>query len=160
MLHDIGWPYGRRDLYYDPETIPDSYTRPYEKKGVRLELEALADVGGLNQHLYNAARGERAAKRGSHGRRGFPGRDRTTARVGEAPGLSRPRDSRPGATKGAESGAPAVSRNVRSCRRTRPGLRGNVEQARLETEISHQEQRAAFTGKIRERDARIREKNH
>src|ERR1700684_3601324 len=22
LLHDIGWPYGRRDLYYDPDTIP------------------------------------------------------------------------------------------------------------------------------------------
>ena len=23
LLHDIGWPYGRRDLYYNPENIPD-----------------------------------------------------------------------------------------------------------------------------------------
>jgi predicted O-methyltransferase YrrM len=22
LVHDIGWPYGRRDLYYDPATIP------------------------------------------------------------------------------------------------------------------------------------------
>jgi Methyltransferase domain len=22
FVHDIGWPYGRRDLYYDPATIP------------------------------------------------------------------------------------------------------------------------------------------
>ena len=23
FLHDVSWPYGRRDLYYDPDNIPD-----------------------------------------------------------------------------------------------------------------------------------------
>src|SRR3990172_3274569 len=35
MLHDIGWPYGRRDMYYDPETIPEEYRQPYLRKGMR-----------------------------------------------------------------------------------------------------------------------------
>lgn len=29
LVHDIGWPYGRRDLYYDPETIPAASRQPY-----------------------------------------------------------------------------------------------------------------------------------
>lgn len=56
MLHDIGWPYGRRDLYYDPENIPDEHQQPYEKKGMRLDSPGLVDEGGLNHHLYNAVR--------------------------------------------------------------------------------------------------------
>ena len=28
ILHDVGWPYGRRDLYYDPETIPEEFRQP------------------------------------------------------------------------------------------------------------------------------------
>ena len=56
MLHDIGWPYGRRDLYYDPENIPGESQQPYKKKGISPDLPELVDKGGLNQHLYNAAR--------------------------------------------------------------------------------------------------------
>ncbi len=33
FLHDVGWPYGRRDLYYDPEQIPEEYRQPYRKAG-------------------------------------------------------------------------------------------------------------------------------
>lgn len=29
LLHDIGWPWGRRDLYYDVKTIPDDYRHDY-----------------------------------------------------------------------------------------------------------------------------------
>ena len=34
LLHDIGWPYGRRDLYYDPASIPEEHRKPYDKKGM------------------------------------------------------------------------------------------------------------------------------
>lgn len=34
LLHDIGWPYGRRDLYYDPDSIPEEHRKPYDKKGM------------------------------------------------------------------------------------------------------------------------------
>ena len=54
MLHDIGWPYGRRDLYYEPDTIPEEYRKPYEKKGMRPGIMGLLEMDGLNQHLYNA----------------------------------------------------------------------------------------------------------
>jgi|GEM_PF-706022 len=39
FLHDTGWPYGRRDLYYSPQDIPDSYRHPYSKGGVPLKGE-------------------------------------------------------------------------------------------------------------------------
>lgn len=28
LLHDVGWPHGRRDAYWDPERIPDEHRQP------------------------------------------------------------------------------------------------------------------------------------
>jgi len=53
FLHDIYWPYGRRDLYYDPETIPDKYLNPYKKEAIDINTDTLAN-NGLNGHLNNA----------------------------------------------------------------------------------------------------------
>lgn len=33
FLHDVDWPYGRRDAYYQPDTIPDAFRHAYAKKG-------------------------------------------------------------------------------------------------------------------------------
>jgi GT2 family glycosyltransferase/glycosyltransferase involved in cell wall biosynthesis/SAM-dependent methyltransferase len=54
-LHDVDWPYGRRDLYYDPETIPAEARRPFERRGLRPDSDELVD-DGLNPHLANATR--------------------------------------------------------------------------------------------------------
>jgi len=54
MLHDVDWPYGRRDLYYDPDTVPEAYRRPYDSRGTRPGEEGLLDEGGLNQRLDKA----------------------------------------------------------------------------------------------------------
>ncbi|MFV9646058.1 MAG: class I SAM-dependent methyltransferase, partial [Desulfobacterales bacterium] len=54
LLHDIGWPYGRRDLYYNPDNIPETYRKPYKKLGIKPGEGDLAKLGGLNPHLYNA----------------------------------------------------------------------------------------------------------
>lgn len=54
MIHDIAWPYGRRDLYYNPETIPDKFRKPYKQKGIRPDSAELLEEGGLNQHLNNS----------------------------------------------------------------------------------------------------------
>lgn len=54
-LHDVGWPYGRRDLYYDPETIPAEGRRPYERRAIHPDSDELVDEG-LNAHLANATR--------------------------------------------------------------------------------------------------------
>lgn len=33
FLHDVGWPWARRDLYYAPENIPASFRHPYDYAG-------------------------------------------------------------------------------------------------------------------------------
>lgn len=52
-LHDIGWPYGRRDLYYVPEQIPAEERRPFERSGLHPDSDELVE-DGLNPHLANA----------------------------------------------------------------------------------------------------------
>ena len=54
MLHDIAWPYGRRDLYYNPENIPDKFRKPYRQKGILPGSAELLEDGGLNQRLNNS----------------------------------------------------------------------------------------------------------
>jgi hypothetical protein len=57
ILHDVGWPYGRRDLYYDPTTIPDEFRQPFRQAGMRPGREELmADGSGMSAGLCNAER--------------------------------------------------------------------------------------------------------
>lgn len=53
LLHDVGWPYGRRDLYYDPQTIPDAQRHPYAEQGIVPGRKRLGPEG-FNAHLANA----------------------------------------------------------------------------------------------------------
>ncbi len=52
LLHDVGWPYGRRDLYYDPEGIPEAHRQPHARQGIKPGRVELGP--GLNDHLENA----------------------------------------------------------------------------------------------------------
>ena len=54
FLHDVGWPYGRRDLYYNPENIPEKYRQPYKRLGMYPGQTDLKTEGGLNAGLYNS----------------------------------------------------------------------------------------------------------
>jgi len=55
ILHDVCWPYGRRDLYYDPATIPEEHRQPWSRAGIRRGQSELArGGGGLNAQLANA----------------------------------------------------------------------------------------------------------
>ncbi|WP_112182164.1 MULTISPECIES: glycosyltransferase [Paraliobacillus] len=54
FAHDIGWPYGRRDLYYDPENIPAHYRQAHKKGGIRLDSSQLVKDKGFNAHLHNS----------------------------------------------------------------------------------------------------------
>jgi hypothetical protein len=54
FLHDVGFPYGRRDAYYFPENIPAEFRHPYAKKGIEPGRETLSDVSTFNSHLNNA----------------------------------------------------------------------------------------------------------
>jgi len=54
FLHDVGWPYGRRDLYYNPENIPEFYRQPYKKLGLYPCETGLKNEGGLNSNFNNS----------------------------------------------------------------------------------------------------------
>lgn len=54
LIHDVTWPYARRDMYYNPETIPQKYRMPYAQKGLDPDSVELLEEGGLNPHLCNA----------------------------------------------------------------------------------------------------------
>jgi len=56
FFHDVCWPYGRRDLYYAPERIPEEFRQPYDTRGIVPERVELADEGGINQGYCNAVR--------------------------------------------------------------------------------------------------------
>ena len=56
MLHDVGWPYGRRDVYYEPGRIPERHLNPYAQRGMRLGLSELQENGGFNRGFHNALR--------------------------------------------------------------------------------------------------------
>jgi len=54
LLHDVDWPYGRRDLYHDPDNIPLAYLHARNKKGLCLDSSGLVELGGLNSHFHHA----------------------------------------------------------------------------------------------------------
>jgi hypothetical protein len=55
ILHDVGWPYGRRDLYYDPTNVPDEHKQPWRRAGVQPGRSPLVGGGGgLNPALAHA----------------------------------------------------------------------------------------------------------
>ena len=56
VLHDVGWPYGRRDLYYDPDTVPAEFRQEWQRRGMRPGVERLVNRGGLNPTMANAVR--------------------------------------------------------------------------------------------------------
>jgi predicted O-methyltransferase YrrM len=56
LLHDVDWPYARRDMYYAPERIPAEFRHPHARRGV---IEGQHDLaprggGGKNPNLWNA----------------------------------------------------------------------------------------------------------
>ncbi len=56
FLHDTAWPYGRRDLYYDPDTIPAEARKEFARGGLLPGVAALTGESGLNRHLFHGLR--------------------------------------------------------------------------------------------------------
>jgi hypothetical protein len=56
FFHDVGRPYGRRDMYYQPETVPAEFRQLYERKGIVRGRSELADSEGSNRIHFNAVR--------------------------------------------------------------------------------------------------------
>jgi hypothetical protein len=54
LVHQIGWPYGRRDGYFNPETIPEEYRQPCKKQGIAPGAASFADKGGLFPERYHS----------------------------------------------------------------------------------------------------------
>ncbi|MGH9227211.1 MAG: CmcI family methyltransferase [Acidimicrobiales bacterium] len=54
VLHDVLWPYGRRDLYYAPEQIPAEFRQPWAQAGINLGMTRLHHAKGLNPTMCNA----------------------------------------------------------------------------------------------------------
>ena len=54
VLHDVCWPYGRRDLYYAPEQIPEEHRQPYAQRGILRGRSELVPTGGANPTMFNA----------------------------------------------------------------------------------------------------------
>ena len=46
ILHDVCWPYGRRDLYYDPAEIPAEFRQPYARRGMRPGARSCCSAAG------------------------------------------------------------------------------------------------------------------
>src|SRR4051812_22922156 len=53
LLHDVDWPYGRRDGYYAPERIPDDYRHPATTDGLNPWTSELVE-GGIAQGVSKA----------------------------------------------------------------------------------------------------------
>ncbi|MDQ4067957.1 MAG: class I SAM-dependent methyltransferase [Actinomycetota bacterium] len=59
ILHDMGWPAGRRDMYYAPESLPPQAVHPYTfDKGVRPGREGVAPGGFRGEGEFAWARHE------------------------------------------------------------------------------------------------------
>jgi hypothetical protein len=54
LLHDVDWPYGRRDMYFDPEAIPDEYRQEWAKGGLLIGVQELNPDRGHGLALKHA----------------------------------------------------------------------------------------------------------
>jgi hypothetical protein len=55
IFHDAEWPYARRDMYYEPEAIPEQWRKPWAKRGLVRGDRGLAEDGeGENAQFANA----------------------------------------------------------------------------------------------------------
>jgi len=55
FFHDVSWPYGRRDMYYRPELIPEEFIHPFRREGIVRGRSELSDSSSFNVDLCNAA---------------------------------------------------------------------------------------------------------
>ena len=53
LCHDTAWPYARRDMYYDPDSIPDAFRHPWQRAPLSQSDKGIASQG-LNASLANA----------------------------------------------------------------------------------------------------------
>jgi O-antigen biosynthesis protein len=54
VLHDVDWPYGRRDMYFDPEAIPQEFRQEWAWGGLLPGVQEPVGERGLNITAKNA----------------------------------------------------------------------------------------------------------
>lgn len=54
FVHDTGWPYAERDMYFFPGDIPEHSLQPKAIAGVEPGRDLLVPSGGLNARMYHA----------------------------------------------------------------------------------------------------------
>lgn len=54
FFHDVCWPYGRRDMYYQPELIPEEFIHPFRREGIVRGRSELSAASPFNSDLCNA----------------------------------------------------------------------------------------------------------
>jgi hypothetical protein len=54
LLHDVDWPYGRRDGYYTPERIPDEYRHAASTDGLAPWTSEFVEDGGIARGVSKA----------------------------------------------------------------------------------------------------------
>ena len=64
-VHDVGWPWGRRDMYYAPETIPAEHRHPFSSElGVAQHTDELVDGGFRDPGRFAVAHRAGGARNG------------------------------------------------------------------------------------------------
>ena len=54
FLHDVSWPYARRDMYHEPEAIPERWRQSWARRPVVWGRSELGEGHGLNEGHANA----------------------------------------------------------------------------------------------------------
>lgn len=54
FFHDVDWPYGRRDMYYQPDAVPTEFRQPYEQQGIQRGVRELQEKSSYNSRFFNA----------------------------------------------------------------------------------------------------------
>jgi hypothetical protein len=54
ILHDVAWPYDRRDQYCNPDEIPEQHRHPFKRGGLSPDQASPLDRGGLHASGYHA----------------------------------------------------------------------------------------------------------
>ena len=117
LMHDVGWPYGRRDLYYAPERIPEQFRQPYDQRGMRPHRKQLLPTSRRPESDYEQCdhRGRWTERRDDRPRRLHSG-IRPAAATRRVAHLLRPGDRR---RRGPAAGKPRARRRHGSARRRR-----------------------------------------
>ena len=116
VMHDVLWPYGRRDLYYVPERVPEEFRQPYEMKGIRPGTKQVLPTGGLNPDALQRRDRRRPAQRRDDRARRLHRRVRPAAAPARAARVLRARDRGRGSAARARPGARRAARLLRDRR--------------------------------------------